>query len=822
MKKTIALLLILSIAVSILAACTDDNGSSTENTTDTTNTEPSGTIAETEPTQAPTDSIDPCDPWDIYECITIAEALELCEQYVDAPSDTWYYIRATIDSIDSETYGQMTISDETGTIMVYGSYNYDGSVRYDAMTGKPVAGDEVLLYGCLQNYKGNTKEVQKGYIIDYIANHVVPADPVLPDPDSTITVADALAMPLSSGDVTDGRYYITATVDSITNATYGAMTISDETGSISVYGSYSADGSIGYADMSEKPYKGDTVTLYCTIQNYNGTMEIKNAWIISFTPAETSYDPSEYTEMTLNEARQAASGTKIKTTGVVAQLVYGSSANSPCGFILVDSTGSIYVYDSDLAARVVKGNRVTIAAAKTYWIQSKEQSAADKWGYMGCCQLAEVSLIELDTTVTDFDTSWIQETTVQQIMDTPVSEDISTLIFKVNALIKRDASYGDWVNYYIDDLDGVTGSYCYTQCDGADYAWLDPYDGKICTIYVVALNAKCESAGCTWRFLPISVISDDFDTSTINGAEYAVKYVGIKQFQENYTGDPALALETAVSSDLLGLNGVQLSYSSSDTSVISVADNVLHCLKSGTATITVSANHNGKSYSEKVTITVDIPQEGTTYPTVSDAISASVGDTVTIQGIVGPSLVNKTGFYLIDSTGLIAVITDDDTMASLQIGQEIVIEGLRDRFYDSSKNGGTHAGQTCITGAKVLTNNYGNHEYDTSNFVTGKTITDLYNLDASVDYSTTVFVVTATVTKGSGQWATYGLSDGTSTLTLYSGSTAQYGWLEQFIGQEVTIEVAACNWNNKNYWRGCVLAVILEDGTKVVNELNFS
>ena len=40
-------------------------------------------------------------------------------------------------------------------------------------------------------------------------------------------------------------------------------------------------------------------------------------------------------------------------------------------------------------------------------------------------------------------------------------------------------------------------------------------------------------------------------------------------------------------------------------------------------------------------------------------------------------------------------------------------------------------------------------------------------------------------------------------------------------GQEITVEVAPCNWNAKCY-RGCVLAVRLADGSKICNELNFS
>ena len=34
------------------------------------------------------------------------------------------------------------------------------------------------------------------------------------------------------------------------------------------------------------------------------------------------------------------------------------------------------------------------------------------------------------------------------------------------------------------------------------------------------------------------------------------------------------------------------------------------------------------------------------------------------------------------------------------------------------------------------------------------------------------------------------------------------------------MELAPCNWNDKKYYRGCVLAVYT-DGGKILNELNF-
>ena len=51
----------------------------------------------------------------------------------------------------------------------------------------------------------------------------------------------------------------------------------------------------------------------------------------------------------------------------------------------------------------------------------------------------------------------------------------------------------------------------------------------------------------------------------------------------------------------------------------------------------------------------------------------------------------------------------------------------------------------------------------------------------------------------------------------------QYSWLKAYTGQEVTLEIAPCNWNNKkDQYRGTVLAVVHEDGTKTVNSLNFN
>ena len=637
-----------------------------------------------------------------------------------------------------------------------------------------------------------------------------------------ITIAEALELCGEPGNITTERYYIRAIVKTISNPTYGQMVIYDETGEIAVYGTYSSDGALTFAEIDETPVKGDEVLLHCILQNYNGTKEVKNARLIEFVSNQGNFDASEYTDATIAEARDAAEGAKLKVSGIVARITYANGMK-PSGFILVNGADSIYVYDGDAAGRVSIGNRVEIAASKTYWILDSEMNNAAAHGYKGCNQLEDVTVLSLDNSNSEWINSSIPTATVKELMDNPVTNDITTQIYKVTALVKKVPGNG-FVNYYINDLDEKTGSYSYTQCNGSDFGWLDEFDGKICTVYLVVLNAKSSAAGCVYRFLPVAVIDENYTFNKDNTAEFAVKYHGVDQFEAKYTGNPALELVTSVSSELLGFENATLTYTSSDESVIKfiTADGktTMNCLASGTATITVKGTYNGKEYSETVTVTVDIPTEELPSITVGEAIDANVGDVVTVKGIVGPSLVNQTGFYLIDETGVIAVILPETELAKVQLGQEVILKGTR---AIRLKDGATVFGQTNLDACEILVNNYGSHDYSTATFITDKTPADFYALDANEDHSTEVYVLTATVTVEDSQYySNIYITSGSIKIRLYSSSATQYNWLKAYAGQEVTVEIAACNWNAKDYYTGCVLAVRNADGTKTCNELNFS
>ena len=636
-----------------------------------------------------------------------------------------------------------------------------------------------------------------------------------------ITIAEALELCGEPGNITTERYYIRGIIQTIKNGAYGQMVVADETGSIDVYGTYSADGELTYAQLEYQPAKGDEVLLHCILQNYNGTKEVKNARLIDYKNNQAEIDVSAYAEATISEARAAEKGANLKITGVVARITYATGMK-PSGFILVGDSSSIYVYDGDAAQRVEIGNTVTVAGTKDYWILDSEISGAEKFGYKGCNQLTDCILVSNDKTVSEIDFSAATEITVKELLNTPVTEDITTLVYKVNALVKEVPGNG-FTNYYFFDLDGETGNYTYSQCNGNDFEWLRAFEGKICTVYITALNAKSTGTSCNFRFLPVAVIDEGYKFDTSKTPEYVLEYHVMDLFKTEYTGNPMLELPTTLSSELLGFENATVSYTSSNEKTVkfTTADGktVMECLNAGKATVTVTATYNGKTATETIEIEVITP-DGLDAGNVQNAIQSELGDTVTIRGIVGPSLVNRNGFYLIDESGMIAVVVDDVAIfADIEIGQEIIIKGKRDKFHNNQ--GGTHAGQTAVTGATIVANYYGQHDYDTSHFVTDKTLADFYGLDVTVDYSTTVFVVKAIVNfEETAYYTKCNLTDGTNNVTLYCSSAKQYGFLKQFAGQEVTLELAACNWNNKTFWAGCVLSVITEDG-KIMNSLNF-
>ena len=636
-----------------------------------------------------------------------------------------------------------------------------------------------------------------------------------------ITIAEAIAIANAAGStLTEEEYLIKGTIETVSNSTYGEMTVKDETGSLFIYGVFDKDRETRYDALEDKPVAGDEIVLLGKLKMYYEKPEMDRGYMQSFRHVDVSenVDLTQYAEKSIKETRELEKGSKVKVSGTVAKITYATGMK-PNGFYLVGDESSIYVYSGDLAAQVTVGNNIQIAAEKTYWILDTETSFAEKYGYNGACQLDNAYLISNDKKVNDIDLSWCEDFTVKGILDTPVTENITTNIFKVNAYVKKQQNPG-FVNYYIDDLDGKTGSYCYTQCNGADYSWLDEFDGEICTVYLSPINCKSTASGCVYRFVPIKVVDEDFTFDVANAPKFAIDYYVKDQFYKEYTADPSLEVISSVSQAELGFENVEITYSSSDEEVAYFTGNVFHTKNHGTANITVKATY--QSYSYEDTFEVVVNKIGNVeYTNVKGAIDANDGEEVTVKGIVASSLVNKTGFYLVDETGLIAVQISAADLSLIELGNEVIVKGTRDHAGAKTKS----IGQSNIANAELVANLYGHHEYSTATFDNTKTVEDLYDLDEKVDYSTNGYVVKGTAyTKGSNYSSTVHLKgqDDSKAIRLYCSGAGQYSFLNDYYNQELTFEVAVCNWNDKDYYTGCIIAVILEDGTRVVNNLHFA
>lgn len=210
--------------------------------------------------------------------ITIAEAIALAGtdgSYTEA----LYAIQGVITEVANAKYGNVYVSDGENSFYVYGMYDYKGN-KYDAMEYKPQVGDFVTLYGSLGSYK-ETPQMKNATLVETV------------NPLSTAGLT-ANAVAREDNNYTETLYYAKGVVTEVANTKYGNLYVQDESGSIYVYGLYSADGSVRYDAMEAKPQVGDTVIIRGSLGNYKGTAQLKNAQLIVLTAGSGELPPHEH------------------------------------------------------------------------------------------------------------------------------------------------------------------------------------------------------------------------------------------------------------------------------------------------------------------------------------------------------------------------------------------------------------------------------------------------------------------------------------------------------------------------------------------------
>ncbi len=664
-----------------------------------------------------------------------------------------------------------------------------------------------------------------GLILSSCGHNQGPEKPVEP---TYLTVSEAVALANQVGtEGTSEKQYVTGTVKSISNPTYGEMYITDGVKDLYVYGVYSSDGTTKYSDLTTKPYTNDEVFLYGFVKTYNGNPEMGQSWLMKMVSHQDDVDVHDYESMNINNARGAANNSKVLVQGVVATITY-SNGKVPSGVYLVDDTSSIYVYSPEIAGRVEVGEEVKVAGVKTEYILESELGYAQTFGYQGSIQLDKAIFVSSLGKNKDFIKSWMQETTMKNIMETPLTNNITTLIYKVTAIVNKVPGTG-FVNYYINDLDNETGSYVYTLCNGSDFNYLDAYDGKICTVYVAVHNAKSTNSGIFYRLMPIKVEENtSFSMTDEQKAQFALDYYASKQFLAEYSSDPSLELLTSVDNEYIPFTDVAVAYTSNSELVTFNEENdklVMH-IANGVAqvNVTMTATYNEVTANKVISFKV-IDSVLPETESIADVINEEDGTSVCVKGIVMSSLVNQTGFYINDGTGVIAVRTTKEEMEGIAIGNEVVMEGSRKHVV---KSGSSNVGQSCIDNATCVANLFGNHPYDKSTFITNKTfdeiVTSEKNKQATEDLTCNVYVAKCHLRKSGSQYSTnYYLSNAAhdKEFLLYAGSGAQYSAFDAFSDdREITVEFMLVDWNTKSEYRACIVSA--SDGTTtILNTLNF-
>ena len=150
---------------------------------------------------------------------------------------------------------------------------------------------------------------------------------VLPADGETLTIAQAIDISnvIGQGNYTTAKYYLTATITSIDNTTYGNVYVKDSDGNeYYIYGLYTWNKEIRYDAMTYKPVAGDEITVYAVVGSYYEKHQMKDAWIDEIVKHECDYTPATCT----NPATCKICGA---TTGELANHVYENGECKNCG-----------------------------------------------------------------------------------------------------------------------------------------------------------------------------------------------------------------------------------------------------------------------------------------------------------------------------------------------------------------------------------------------------------------------------------------------------------------------------------------------------------
>lgn len=239
----------------------------------------------------PTPSGDPKGTGTKDDPFNIAAAIAKCVEIGTNPSTEKYYVKgiAVKDATASGGFGNISIDlgDSKDATAIFKAFQVAGTDGEKLADGYKVnTGDEVVVYGPIYNYQGNTPETAGKSAAQIVTiNGKSTSESGGGDTPSeetkTATIAEFLAAPVS----TNVWYQLTGTIKSLKDGDkYGNFDLEDETGSVYVYGLLSEKGGAKqkFQELvaAQGLQAGTKITIIGNRGEYNGNPQVLNAYFV--------------------------------------------------------------------------------------------------------------------------------------------------------------------------------------------------------------------------------------------------------------------------------------------------------------------------------------------------------------------------------------------------------------------------------------------------------------------------------------------------------------------------------------------------------------
>lgn len=260
-----------------------------------------------------------------------------------------------------------------------------------------------------------------------------------------------------------------------------------------------------------------------------------------------------------------------------------------------------------------------------------------------------------------------------------------------------------------------------------------------------------------------------------------------------------------------GLGGVTISWTSSDTEVISIngGEATVNRPTDEDTSVTLTATATYEEYSQNKTFTVTVEQlEIGEYLSVEEAYALPVETTKhNFRGVVTGFVYNasgRAGCLITDNTGTIYVF--GSTMAKqVEKGDDIFFEAERDDYFGAAQL--AYPDLNMVIGSGKA--------YSTEAFTTGKTVEEVYGMSRDEEQKFgligNVYVASATITWYEGpsynSWEVVDPETEAYIAAAYSDTEELNSWLDPYKGQTLDVAFVPVSYTSKGQLQMAIIDV---------------